>query len=284
MQLVGRRALARTAIADRTDDEARGLIAAEVARVARTCPLPPDAASALTALEAGGVAQADVLALLDSGMRASVERLGTGRLRDRLVAAAATSLFRGESSQETMWRDHGWTTAAVVRVIGRRLDLRGADDLFLAGLLHDVGKLHLIQTGVFDYRQVPPSALTEPNAVHAIERETLGYDHAALGAALLRSWSIPDPIPLVVGWHHQPLRAYAGGGTTAALVAALRVADAIAWFFANTTTPTPKLLRLVSRSPDAEWLSLGRTQLEQWWPEMVAARAEMLALVGRTQP
>jgi hypothetical protein len=35
---------------------------------------------------------------------------------------------------------------------------------------------------------------------------------------------------------------------------------------------------MLSRSTDAEWLSLSRVRIEQWWPEMVAARAELLAI------
>jgi HD-like signal output (HDOD) protein len=71
------------------------------------------------------------------------------------------------------------------------------------------------------------AAAGTPDQLHLREREFLGYDHAVLGGHVLAKWGLPDPVPKVVAWHHQPARAYQQGGPVAVLVAVLRIADVI---------------------------------------------------------
>ena len=287
-----------------SDTQAKASVAAEVARVSGLKPFPVVAARVLQELSKADFSVARVSALMESdpalaamvlrlvnsalygraeaytSVDQAVVRLGARRVRDTVAAAATMQMFHDVRGVGVTFRDHCAATAAVVRVLGQHYELPGSGALFLAGLLHDVGKLLLMETREFDYARMDPMRLARPDAVHAAEREQLGYDHAVLGANVLRAWTIPDPIPQIVAWHHQPTRAYNADGVIGSQVALVRIADSIAWYLAHTTMPSTKFFDFVTGAPDGQWVGLGARDLEGMWIRMVEARSDVMQMFG----
>jgi len=75
-----------------------------------------------------------------------------------------------------------------------------ADDLLLAGMMHDIGKL--VMDGVLD-RQISCAGLGGLD----VEREILGLDHTQVGTEIAHRWKLPEFVIGVVGNHHAPTRA-----------------------------------------------------------------------------
>ncbi|RFA31266.1 hypothetical protein CAI21_01095 [Alkalilimnicola ehrlichii] len=133
--------------------------------------------------------------------------LGTRSLHDVLLATSVASVFSDINSQlvdvQDFWH-HSIYCGILARLIGKRLGIANEGRLFTAGLLHDLGKLVI-------YRQQPLAAskiLREVNLsrrpAYQVEQEILGFDHAAVGAALLKSWDLPEVYTEVVAHHHTP--------------------------------------------------------------------------------
>ncbi len=287
-----------------SDEQAKASVAAEVARVSGLKPFPVVAARVLHELAQEDFSVARVSNLMESdpalaslvlrlvnsaaygrGTRYTsvdhaVVRLGARRVRDLVAAAATLQMFHDVRGVGVTFRDHCASTAAVVRVMGQNYELPGGGSLFLAGLLHDVGKLLLMETREFDYMRMSPQVLARPDAVHTLEREQLGYDHAVLGANVLRAWTIPDPIPQIVAWHHQPNRAFAEGGDIGVQVALLRLADNVAWYLAQTSMPSAKYNDFLAYTPEAAWVGLTESDLDRMWVRMVEARSEVIQIFG----
>lgn len=287
------------------EEDAKASVAAEVARVSGLKPFPVVAAKVLKELSkpqfsvprVANLVESDpaltsmVLRLVNSALYGrgpacrsaehAIVRLGAHRIRDVVAGAATMQMFDNLKGIGRTFRNHCAATAAVVRVLGQHRDIPGAEDLFLAGLLHDVGKLLLLETREFDYSTVAPDDLARPNCMHLLEREKLGYDHAILGAQVMRSWTIPDPIPQIVAWHHQPVRAYGAGGTIAAQVSLLRVADTIAWYLAHSVVASPKFISFLCNGADASWVEMQPQDVEAMWPRLIEARAEALEIFAK---
>lgn len=205
-------------------------------------------------------------------------RLGRNTVREIVVGVATMDMFRDVKSRGATIRNHCAGTAAIARTLADQWRLRSGDQLFLTGLLHDIGKLLCMQAGIESYDGLPPAALDSPDRLHLIERDRLGYDHAVLGAHVLSSWKIPEPIAQVVAWHHQPERAYAGGGTVGMQVAVVRLADRLEYHLRHDSAVNEALIDEISHSLEARHVGFSAADLRASWPQMIDARDEVLAL------
>jgi HD-like signal output (HDOD) protein len=133
--------------------------------------------------------------------------IGFDRLRDLAVTATVSDLFRSQHTIATydragLWR-HLACTAICARMIAVRTRIRGFEDAFLAGLLHDIGIILMDQHCNDSFKQVILS-LTSETTLGDVERELLGWDHAELGHEVGKRWRLPRTILTCVRNHHKP--------------------------------------------------------------------------------
>lgn len=141
----------------------------------------------------------------------SIERattiIGTQQLRDLTLAATVMHSFSGipESLLKVadFWR-HGVSCGIVARNLAVYLRESNVERYFVAGMLHDLGQVILAVTLPEWVNDILISNRCRSEAYIETETRLLGYDHAAAGAALLRSWKIPANIVDPVSGHHQP--------------------------------------------------------------------------------
>lgn len=98
--------------------------------------------------------------------------------------------------------DHALAVAISARKLAAALGEPAADETFLAGLLHDVGRPVLGSLFRRDYAQTLAASSRQGLPLEEVERERLGVDHAAAGAILAESWHLPPPLVDLIGGHH----------------------------------------------------------------------------------
>jgi putative nucleotidyltransferase with HDIG domain len=210
-------------------------------------------------------------------IRQAVARLGGAKLQELVVGAAAMSAVQGRTKLARRWRDHCASTAAVARELSTMCSRTDPAIAFLSGLLHDMGKLLLLETGELPYESIPEALDPCDEALPAAERDRCDFDHAVLGGHVLRAWGIPDPVPQIVAWHHQPVRAYDAPAFTADHVALLRLADRVAEALDAGVAPDP---RAIASSTEGEWLGISPHAYEARAESIAEARSEMLSAFG----
>lgn len=209
----------------------------------------------------------------------AVALLGANAISQMAAAMAILDQFAGNEGPAAGVTQHSVAAAGLARVIGSALKLPDRDALFTCGLLHDIGKLMLLQ--VSDTVTIGPEADPYPglllslagklDMVHQRERELYGYDHAVLAGHVLRAWKIPEPVPQVVAWHHQPLRAYDAPGDLGKLVAAVRVADQLSFRVIESPEPDMALVEALCNEADATRIGLDDRLLTSLWDDLYDA-------------
>lgn len=143
---------------------------------------------------------------------------------------AAVEVFRGQPLQGydmlTFWR-HGVFVALVAQGLARQAGVLHAERLFIAGLLHDIGHLVMFTRMPDACVRLGPAVLAHAEDLCEQERALLGWDHAALGGALLRHWQLPEELCLAAACHHAPLGLEQGARETALVALANQVAHAV---------------------------------------------------------
>jgi HD-like signal output (HDOD) protein len=101
---------------------------------------------------------------------------------------------------------HCWMTGVLARRIAEaeHSDPKMDDQCFLAGLLHDVGRLILASGMPDEYARALAAARTSGQTISEAEQAEFGATHAEVGAYLFGLWGLPNPIIEAVALHHRP--------------------------------------------------------------------------------
>ncbi|MCB1859969.1 MAG: HDOD domain-containing protein [Gammaproteobacteria bacterium] len=136
----------------------------------------------------------------------ALSRIGPFDLWWLLLTTEVKSLFygidRSLADMSGFWR-HSLMVASASRVLAERYGVGNPAELFVAGLLHDAGKLLLLRYLPVDYGAVLQQQATGKIPLHQVERESLGFDHAEAGGRLLDRWQLPTALIEPVAGHHR---------------------------------------------------------------------------------
>jgi HD-like signal output (HDOD) protein len=162
----------------------------------------------------------------------AVTMAGTAQIRDLVLATSVVALF-GEIPGSELDMDRFWQHALACGVGARVLSsMHGEANVeasFLAGLLHDVGRLVLLQELPEAMREAMALAREEGLELQDAERRILGCDHAQVGQALVERWNLGALLEETVAFHHAPVLATRFPWQTAAVHVADVMAECAAW-------------------------------------------------------
>lgn len=137
----------------------------------------------------------------------AVTIVGTRQLRDLTMATLVVNKFNRLPEElvtpQHFWR-HNIAVACAARTLAERLQITHTERLFITGLLHDIGKLVMYLTRPETSARLLTRSREENQDLGSLERDEFGFDHAELGAELLRQWHLPESLIEPVARHHQP--------------------------------------------------------------------------------
>jgi putative nucleotidyltransferase with HDIG domain len=138
-------------------------------------------------------------------LRAALVNIGIKAVRHIILTATLLETMgqKDRAAVNSIWR-HSSRTAAWAGNLGRRLRLPDPDEVFISGLLHDVGRLAILQ-----YLPEYESLVRQRSArgENPLEAETavLGMTHAEVGAYLSRLWKLPESTSEAIAYHHSSI-------------------------------------------------------------------------------
>lgn len=141
----------------------------------------------------------------------AVFRLGFRQCKNLIIATCFSTLMKKVTLEEAWVRDllwqHSYLTGVLAVHVNRTLNLGFAGEEFTAGLLHDFGRLLLALLVPHEFSFIDPLSFVEDDSLILQERNTIGTDHAELGAWYVQENHLPEPLVEAVRWHHEPSKA-----------------------------------------------------------------------------
>lgn len=140
----------------------------------------------------------------------AVTLIGTRELSALALGISVLSVFRkipGTLLSMQSFLQHSLACGVIARLLAAQKNLRQTEQIFTAGLLHDLGRLVLFIHFPDDALGVLRRSRTSAACLHTVEKKELGCDHAAIGRFLLNRWRLPLALENTVAFHHVPTEA-----------------------------------------------------------------------------
>ena len=214
-------------------------------------------------------------------LKTAVIILGFNEVRKIAVTKALINSFGKLPDKQKPFMDRFWShsflcgLAAVI--IARDLQI-DADTAFMAGLIHDAGKLVMLQTFVDDYTLEPWMTTYSSQEVLQEELRAYSFTHDAVGGQLLEKWLFPENLVTAVAYHHRPGQAVVEQG----FAYIVQLADILS-FYCCSQEP-PEEIDIVTTTFDAlpdirdGWRNVGWTLQDEaitgWFHLLAANRHE----------
>lgn len=178
----------------------------------------------------------------------AVSIMGFAMTRKVALKAAVFSRFARKTGgfehfdPESFWR-HSIFTGVAARTLGSQCGRFGSthnEDLYICGLLHDIGKILLFEKLPDRYAELLAAAAASGRSETAIETEVLGFTHSDVGSVLAIKWSLPQDLAIAIRYHHAPGK----DEFHRALSSLVHLADHLAWSAGFPSTKVPSTARL----------------------------------------
>ncbi|MCD6273873.1 MAG: HDOD domain-containing protein [Deltaproteobacteria bacterium] len=146
---------------------------------------------------------------IDSISRA-VAVIGTREIASLAIGISAISIFKDipkEIADMHLFLKHSLACGLLARIIAAHNNIQQTEQLFVAGLLHDIGRVVI-------YKDFPDQAIMlfrlcadQDEFLYNKERNWLGCKHTDVGNILLTKWNLPETLVQSVFYHHDPSKA-----------------------------------------------------------------------------
>ena len=154
--------------------------------------------------------------------------LGFDEIKNIIFALSVVNIFTKDREilnfrPTDLWA-HSIAVGIGTRLIGSAIGEKELENYFLAGIIHDIGKLLFIEFLPKDYGKVLKLVEEKNCYIKEAEFEVLGMDHCKAGQMLAEKWKLPAGLQDAILLHHAGIKA----NQTSKLIASVHIADILA--------------------------------------------------------
>jgi len=140
----------------------------------------------------------------------AIMRIGFNNVKNIALGISIMTVFDEGKGHEVLDYqrifNHSVSVGFIAKRLSEELNLGTADEIFINGILHDVGFLVLSRYFADNYKDVLEN-LHNGQTLLESEKNVLEFDHADMGAWLANQWKLPNNIKDTIEFHHAPSHA-----------------------------------------------------------------------------
>ena len=144
-------------------------------------------------------------------VRHAIALIGVGAMRRFALGTSLANLFSRSKTAPgfsvTRFNLHSVATATLVELLADELPVYYAENAFISGLLHDVGKMLIAVSLPKENEDILALAALTRMPLLECERHILGTDHAELSGIAISRWELAEPVQWAGYYHHDPEKA-----------------------------------------------------------------------------
>ena len=213
-----------------------------------------------------------------SSLTRAIIMLGINTVKNLALSTAVLGTMGGEESFQSLKMDEFWAHSIGVGVTAKILAVRKGipvalhEEFFVAGLLHDLGKIPLNNCFAAEYHQTLDLAALEQGPLVRAEELMLGLDHGQVGKMIAEKWQLSHALRELLCYHHAPERATE---KYRALIGVVALANSYVNLFDVGSAG--------DRYPDISWLPDHLAQLGMVWGDIVALHETVQGEIRKAQ-
>jgi HD-like signal output (HDOD) protein len=143
-----------------------------------------------------------------ASVRHAVAMVGIGAMRKFVLTSSISNLFShtrvAANFSIRRFNVHSVATATLLELLSEEVPFESSADAFLAGLLHDIGKLLIAISLPRQYEEILALLAVTGSTLIEAERDVIGIDHAELSGLAVSRWELSEAIQWAACYHHQP--------------------------------------------------------------------------------
>lgn len=136
-----------------------------------------------------------------SSINIALSLLGMTKVKNIIVAVAMKPMMSNQGDKE-LWK-HSMRVASGCEYLANLTKIMDADEAFISGFVHDVGKIVLHMTNEKQYTKVI-NGVDAGGEILELERKYFDSDHVKTGSLLAKRWQLPILLANTISYHHSP--------------------------------------------------------------------------------
>ena len=187
--------------------------------------------------------------------------IGFTTIRNVVMAASTKGVYKQFGLTEKMLHDHSVGTAMACYHVEQMSGQKKSEEVFLSGLLHDIGKVILNNTDPDRFKKVMQIVYNDGRDFSEVEQEVFGFTHSDVGSLVIKKWKFSDEMEQMIKHHHNPDQFDGSDPYLQRLTATVNLADALC-YKTGIGVRDPQEIDL-SQYPSVGILKLDHGQLEK---------------------
>lgn len=144
-----------------------------------------------------------------SDVSKALQYLGFTTIAQIVLTASVFGSFKTDGLKEfplsNFWA-HSFAVGLIAEITAKNMQMKNSTDAFIGGLMHDVGKLIMLEIQPEELTRIVHCASENKISFFNAEEKLGVTNHIALGMELAKHWHLPQPVISAIQYHH-------GGGT-----------------------------------------------------------------------